>query len=307
MSVLARVGSRTIQSLIVMFLLLTLLFITARLSGDPVTMMVGGFASAEDIERLRAAWGLNDPLPVQYLRFWANVLRLDFGQSLRTFQPALPLVLDRVGATIQLVIPALAGAVIVGIIVGAFIAVRRGPFGAIAMGLSVLGQSVPSFFLGMMLIFIFGVQLRVLPVFGMGGPENMILPIITLAAYPLARYTRLVRAQVSETMVQDYVRTARAKGLSERTIIIRHVLRNALAPVLTILGVDLGVLIGSAVIVEAIFAWPGFGSLLLEAALARDYPVLQACGFVIGASVVLSSIVVDFAYAIIDPRIRSGS
>jgi len=208
---------------------------------------------------------------------------------------------------VQLVVPALAGAFFLGVLIGSVVAVRRGAPGAVAMAGAVIGQSVPSFFLGMMLIFVFGVLLRWLPVFGMGGIQNMILPVITLAGYPLARYTRLVKAQVSETMVQDYVRTARAKGVAEGTIVQQHILRNALLPVLTILGVDLGVLIGSAVIVEAIFAWPGFGSLLLESALARDYPVLQACGFVIGVTVLLSSIVVDFAYSLIDPRMRANA
>ncbi len=305
MSLLVRLGSRVLQSLLVMFMLLTLLFFTARLTGDPVTMMIGGFASAEDIERIRTAWGLNDPMPVQFLRFWSNVLRLDFGQSLRTFQPALPLVMQRVGATVQIVVPALAGSFIFGVIIGSAVAVKRGTFGALAMAGAVVGQSVPSFFLGMMLIVIFGVQLHILPVFGMGDWRNMVLPIITLMGYPLARYTRLVKAQVSETMVQDYVRTARAKGLTERNVVWQHILRNALLPVLTILGVDLGVLFSSAVIVESIFAWPGFGSLLLESAFARDYPTLQACGFVIGAAVLISSLTVDLLYALIDPRIRS--
>src|SRR5262249_19504227 len=174
------------------------------------------------------------------------------------------------------------------------------------MLVTVIGQSVPTFFLGLLLIYFFGVQLGWLPVFGEGGPRHLVLPTLTLMWFPLARYTRLVRAQVMEAINQDYVRTARSKGLRERTVVMRHVLRNALLPVVTVLGVELGLLIAGAVIVEAVFAWQGFGTLVLTAATNHDYPVVQAAGFLVGLTVSLAAIVVDLAYGIVDPRIRAG-
>jgi peptide/nickel transport system permease protein len=299
---------RAAQALVVLFLLLTLLFFTARLTGDPITFLVGGFLTKADIDKLRTAYGLNQPLPQQYLLFLWHALHLDFGQSIRTHQTALPLILHKAVVSAQIVLPALALAVLISIPLGTLAAMRRGRFtDATTMGFAVLGQSVPSFFLAIVLIFIFGVQLHWLPVFGSGDLRHMILPVVTLMGYPLARYTRLIRAQVSETMSLDYVRTARAKGLSERRVVTTHVLKNSLLPVVSLLGVDLGLLISAGVIVEAIFAWPGFGSLLLQSAVARDYPVIQASGFLVGATVLVSAVLVDLVYGFLDPRMRLGA
>jgi peptide/nickel transport system permease protein len=298
---------RVVQGLVVLYLLLTFLFFGARLTGDPVTYLVGGFVTAADLDRLKAAYGLNKPIQEQYLTFLWNAVHLNFGASIRTHQDALPLVLSKAGVSLQLVFPALFLALVIAVPIGSIAAIKRGRLidGA-AMGLAVLGQSVPSFFLGLLLIFVFAVRLGWLPVFGSGGPQNYILPILTLMGYPLARYTRLVRAQVSETMTSDYVRTARSKGLAETVVVGRHVLRNALLPVVTILGVELGLLVSGAVIVESIFAWPGFGSLLLQSVTARDYPVIQAGGFMVCSLVIASSVLVDFVIGILDPRIRAG-
>ena len=300
---LRRIG----QGLVVLYLLLTMLFFGSRLTGDPVTFLVGGFLTADDINKLKAAYGLNQPIQRQYLTFFWNAIHLNFGESIRTHQDALPLVMSKAMISLQLVFPALFLAVAIAVPLGTIAALKRGgPVDGTAMGLAVLGQSIPSFFLGLILIFVFGVWLGWLPVFGSGGIEHYILPVLTLMGYPLARYTRLIRAQVSETITSDYVRTARSKGLTERVVVGRHVLKNALLPIVTILGVDLGLLVSGAVIVEAIFAWPGFGSLLLQSATARDYPVIQASGFLVAALVLLSSVLVDFAYGILDPRIRMG-
>jgi peptide/nickel transport system permease protein len=303
-AVLAR---RAIQSIIVLMLLVTTLFFLSRMSGDPVTMLTEGAIEPEDVEALREAYGFNDPILVQYGRFLGEISRGDFGDSIRTFQPARSLVIDRIKVSLQLVIPAFILVILIAIPLGSIAAVKRGAIGAFAMVMAVIFQSVPSFFLGVLYIFLFGVTLRWLPVFGTGGIDHYILPVATLMGYDLARYTRLMRAQVSESLSQEYVRTARAKGLAETSVIRKHVLRNALLPIITVMGIDIGTLVGSAIIVEAIFAWPGFGTLVVEAAKTRDYPVIQAAGFTIGLLVLAGSLLSDYAYGLIDPRIRRSN
>jgi len=300
-AVLAR---RALQSVVVLWLLVTMLFSIARMSGDPVTMLTEGAIEPEDVEAIREAYGFNDPIVVQYGRFLGEISRGDFGDSIRTFQPARDLVLDRIQVSLQLVIPAFILVILIAIPLGSVAAVKRGAIGAIAMVVSVIFQSVPSFFLGVLYIFLFSVTLGWLPVFGTGGLDHYILPVATLMGYDLARYTRLMRAQVSETLTQEYVRTARAKGLAEPNVIRKHVMRNSLLPIVTIMGVDIGTLVGSAIIVEAVFAWPGFGTLVVEAAKTRDYPVIQASGFTIGLLVLTGSLLSDYAYGLVDPRIR---
>ena len=299
--VLAR---RALQSAVVLFLLLSTLFFVARMSGDPILMFTEGAVDPEDLEALREAYGFNDPILVQYARFLGEVARGDFGHSVRTFQPATGLVADRIQVSLQLVVPAFLLVILVAVPLGSLAAVKRGAVGALAMLMAVIFQSVPSFFLGVLYIFLFGVTLGWLPVFGSGGVEHFVLPVATLMGYPLARYTRLMRAQVSETLTMEYVRTARAKGLAETKVIRKHVMRNSLLPIITVMGVDIGTLVGSAIIVEAVFAWPGFGTLVVEAAKTRDYPVIQAAGFTIGLLVLTGSLLADFAYGLIDPRIR---
>ncbi len=302
--VLAR---RAIQAFVVLFLLVSTLFFVSRMSGDPVVMLTEGALTPEDVGIIRDAYGFNDPILVQYGRFLGEVAQGDFGTSVRTFQPASDLVIDRIQVSLQLVIPAFLLVILIAIPLGSLAAVKRGAIGALAMLMALVFQSVPSFFLGVLYIFLFGVTLGWLPVFGTGGLENYILPVATLMGYPLARYTRLMRAQVSETLTQEFVRTARAKGLAETKVIRKHVMRNSLLPIITVMGVDVGTLVGSAIIVEAIFAWPGFGTLVVEAAKTRDYPVIQAAGFTVGVLVLAGSLVADFAYGMIDPRIRRRS
>ena len=302
--VLAR---RAIQAFVVLFLLVSTLFFVSRMSGDPVVMLTEGALTPEDVGIIRDAYGFNDPILVQYGRFLGEVAQGDFGTSVRTFQPASDLVIDRIQVSLQLVIPAFLLVILIAIPLGSLAAVKRGAIGALAMLMALVFQSVPSFFLGVLYIFLFGVTLGWLPVFGTGGLENYILPVATLMGYPLARYTRLMRAQVSETLTQEFVRTARAKGLAETRVIRKHVMRNSLLPIITVMGVDVGTLVGSAIIVEAVFAWPGFGTLVVEAAKTRDYPVIQAAGFTVGVLVLAGSLVADFAYGMIDPRIRRRS
>ena len=299
--VLAR---RALQSAVVLFLLLSTLFFVSRMSGDPILMFTEGTVDPEDLGALRAVYGFDDPILVQYARFLGEVARGDFGDSVRTFQPATGLVADRIQVSLQLVVPAFLLVILVAVPLGSLAAVKRGAVGALAMLMAVIFQSVPSFFLGVLYIFLFGVTLGWLPVFGSGGIEHFVLPVATLMGYPLARYTRLMRAQVSETLSHEYVRTARAKGLAETRVIRRHVIRNSLLPIITVMGVDVGTLVGSAIIVEAVFAWPGFGTLVVEAAKTRDYPVIQTAGFTIGLLVLAGSLLADFAYGLIDPRVR---
>ena len=303
-SILAR---RAIQAFVVLFLLVSTLFFVSRMSGDPVVMLTEGVVDPADLDDLRKAYGFDDPIIVQYVRFLGEVSQGDFGNSVRTFQPAHDLVLDRIQVSLKLVVPTFLLVILIAIPLGAMAAVKRGAIGAFAMLMAVLFQSVPSFFLGVLYIFLFGVTLGWLPVFGTGGFEHFILPVATLMGYPLARYTRLMRAQVSETLTQEYVRTARSKGLAETKVIRKHVMRNSLLPIVTVMGVDVGTLVGSAIIVEAVFAWPGFGTLVVEAAKTRDYPVIQAAGFTIGVLVLAGSLAADFAYGLIDPRVRRRS
>ncbi|PZC40105.1 MAG: peptide/nickel transport system permease protein [Chloroflexi bacterium] len=298
---------RVFQSAIVLFLLVTVLFFISRMSGDPVLMLTEGAIEPEEIDKLRAAYGFDRPIIVQFASFLLEIARGDFGESVRTFEPASEMVKSRVGISLRMVVPAFMTYIFLSIPIGCLAAVKRGAIGAFAMVISLVGQSVPSFFLGILYIYFFGVTLRWLPVFGSGSWEHYVLPIATLCGYPLAKYTRLVRAQVSETLTMEFVRTARAKGLHEVNVIRRHVLRNALLPVITTMGVDVGTLIGSALIVEAIFAWPGFGTLVVEAAKTRDYPIIQTAGLLIGFLVLTGSIVADFAYGLIDPRIRRSA
>ncbi len=303
-AILAR---RAIQAFVVLFLLVSTLFFVSRMSGDPVVMLTEGVVDPADLDDLRKAYGFDDPIMVQYVRFLGEVSRGDFGNSVRTFQPSHDLVLDRIQVSLKLVVPTFLLVTLIAIPLGSLAAVKRGTIGAFAMLMAVIFQSVPSFFLGVLYIFLFGVTLGWLPVFGTGGIEHFILPVATLMGYPLARYTRLMRAQVSETLTQEYVRTARSKGLAETKVIRKHVMRNSLLPIITVMGVDVGTLVGSAIIVEAVFAWPGFGTLVVEAAKTRDYPVIQAAGFTIGVLVLAGSLVADFAYGLIDPRIRRRS
>lgn len=301
------IGRRLLQGLVVMVLLLTVLFFTARLSGDPVTTLVGGQVTASDLAKLKTAYGLNKPLPEQYATFIWNASHLDFGRSVRSHQEALPTALQKAVVSLQLVLPALLLGLLLAVPLGTLAAMHRGgAIDAIASAGAVGGQSIPPFFLGLVLITVFGVKLAWFPVFGRGGLDHLVLPIVTLMAFPLARYTRLIRAQVTEAVTLDYVRTARAKGLKEGSIVLHHVFRNAMLPIVSLLGIELGVMISSAVIVEAVFAWPGFGTMAFDAATNRDYPMLQAAGFLVCATVLVSALVIDSLYVLIDPRMRTA-
>ena len=289
-----------------LWLILTMVFLLVHIvPGDPVQQMLGEGARAEDLQQLRHALGLDRPLHVQYGRYLAGLLRGDWGQSFRFQSPVLRVVLERYPATLELSLVGLLVCAAIGIPAGVLAARRRGQAADRAVGfLTLLGLSVPNFALGPVLILVFSIQLGWLPVSGRGGPANLLLPGVTLGAALAAILTRMVRSSMIEELSSDYVRTARAKGLPEFAVLFRHAFRNALIPVVTILGLQFGTLLAGTIVTETIFSWPGIGRLTVQAIAARDYPLLQGCILVIASSYVVVNLVTDFLYALVDPRVR---
>lgn len=296
------------QTILVLLGVSLIVFILVQLAGDPVLLMLAGTAATEqDLQQLREELGYNDPPVVQYFRYLGHVVQGDLGNSLRFKRPALNLVGERLGATALLAVTSLIFALVVAIPVGILSAVKRHTWlDHLGMLLALLGQSLPLFWLGIMLVLVFAVQLRWFPASGIGSWQHLVLPTITLGAYPMARIARLMRSSMLEVINEDYITTARAKGLSGLTIIVRHALRNAALPVITIVGLMFGTLMGGAVITETIFAWPGVGLLTIQAIQNRDFPLVQAAVLVISATFVFANLTVDLLYAYIDPRIRYG-
>lgn len=300
--------SRLGLSVLVVWGVLTLVFIILRLSGDPAVLMLPLGATEEQINEFRHQMGFDRPLPIQYWQFLNRAARLDFGESLRFQQPALPLVLERLPATAQLAFTALSMAILIGTTAAVLAVVYRGTaIEFVAMVVALLGQAIPVFWLGIMLILVFAVQLRWLPSGGRGTLEHMILPAFTLAAYSSASIARLFRSSLLEVMAEDYVRTARAKGLSNKVVFLRHTVRNALLPVVTMVGLQAGTLLGGSVVTETVFSWPGVGRLTVQAIYNRDFPLVQASVAVLAITFVVINLLVDLLYAAIDPRIRLKS
>jgi ABC-type dipeptide/oligopeptide/nickel transport system permease component len=280
-------------------------FFIHMIPGDPVEVMLGESASAADRAQLRVALGLDRPLVEQYVHFVAHTARGDLGRSLRDGAPIADLILGRLPATLVLAGAAAAIALSVAVPLGAFSARHRGRWpDAAATGFALFGASTPSFFLGPLLVLVFSVWLRWFPVSGADSPASLVLPAVTLGLGMSAILTRLVRAAVLDSLGADFVRTARAKGLSEPVVFLRHALRSALLPVTTVFGLQLGSLFGGAIITETIFAWPGLGRLTLQAIQGRDYPLVQGCVLVIAAGYVTANLLTDLAYQRLDPRIR---
>jgi peptide/nickel transport system permease protein len=301
-----RLALRLLLALPALWLILTMVFLLAHIvPGDPVEQMLGEGARAEDLQQLRHSLGLDAPLPLQYVRYLGGVLRGNLGESFRFQQPVLRVVLEHYPATLELALVALLVCAAIGIPVGIVAAARRGSGVDHAAGvLTLLGLSVPNFALGPVLILVFSVLLGWLPVSGRGGVAHLILPAVTLGAALAAILTRMVRTAVMEQLSADYVRTARAKGLSESAVLLRHAFRNALIPVLTILGLQFGTLLAGTIVTETIFSWPGIGRLAVQSIAARDYPLLQGCILVIAVSYVLVNLLTDFVYVLADPRVR---
>jgi ABC-type dipeptide/oligopeptide/nickel transport system permease component len=296
---------RLLRTIVVVWGVVTVVFIVVRLSGDPIALMVAPETPPEEVARLRERMGLNDPLPVQYAVFLGDAARGEFGTSIRYRQDALGVVVDRVPATLQIAFTAFALAVVVAVPIGVVSAVRPNSLlDNVAMLGALVGQAVPTFFLGIVLILLFAVRLGWFPTSGLGSPAGLVLPAVTLGAFAMASITRLTRAAMLEVLGQDYVRTARAKGLGETIVVNRHALRNALVPVVTIMGLQFGALLGGSVVTETVFALPGLGRLIVQSIGNRDYPVVQAGVFLIAVAFVGVNLVVDLLYALLDPRIR---
>jgi peptide/nickel transport system permease protein len=305
---------RILYSLVVLVGVSLLVFITMRLSGDPVQLLLrDGNPTEEDIERLRRALKLDRPLAVQYVDFVTGAVRGDFGESLRYRSPALDEVLARMPATIQLSVAAYLFALLVAIPTGIVSAVKRGGLADFASRfISLVGVSFPSFWLGLILILLFSVRLKWLPVSGRGdgfeeSMKALVLPAVTLGTAYAATLMRLLRSSLLEVLNQDFIRTARAKGLRDRSVLIRHALRNALIPVVTVAGLQIGFLLSGSVIVEVVFSWPGVGRLVVDSIGQRDYPIVQAAVVLLATALIVINLLVDVLYALIDPRIHYSS
>ena len=295
---------RLAQLVLVVLGVSTVVFLVLRLTGDPVALMLPPEATVQEVAAMRRALGFDAPLYVQYLRFLGNLLRGQLGDSLRYGQPALGLVLERLPATLELAGSAQGFALLLAIPMGVLSAIRRDTvFDSAASFLTLIGQAVPIFWLGMVLIVTFSVQRHWLPAFGRGGFEHLILPAIALGVHGAAMTSRLLRSAMLEVLSSDYLRTARAKGVAEYRVVMKHAFKNALLPVITVIGLQFAHLLSGSVVTETVFAWPGVGRLIVQAISNRDYPLVQAGVLVMAFVFVLANLLVDIAYAYIDPRV----
>ncbi|MDR7417311.1 MAG: ABC transporter permease [Armatimonadota bacterium] len=282
-----------------------LVFLLIYLGGDPVRLLTPLDAKPEDVERVRRLYGLDQPLAVQYLRFVTRAARGDLGESFRFQRPAFELVWQRLPATALLAAVTIGLTMAVGVPLGVWAGARPGGLVDWVVSLTTfLGISLPSFWLGVLLILLFADRLRLFPASGFDGWTSLALPGLTLAVYTTGLISRLVRADIQEALKQDFIRTARAKGVAERTVLVRHALRNSLISTVTVLGLQLGTLLGGSVVVETVFAWPGVGWLMLQGIQTRDLPVVRAVVLVVGTLFVLINLIVDLLYLWLDPRIR---
>jgi peptide/nickel transport system permease protein len=303
--VLPYLGRRLLQVMPTLLGVTLVVFLLIRVSGDPTQLLLAETATPEDRALFRKQHGLDRPLPIQYAQYIGNLLRGDLGRSLVDERPALGVVLQRLPATVELALAAMLIAVLVGVPVGIVSAVRRGSMlDRLAMLGALTGQSMATFWVGIILILIFSVQLRWFPVSGRDGLAHLILPALTLSLYMMPLLARMTRSSMLEVWRQDFVRTARAKGLRESAVILRHSLRAALIPVVTVLGLQFGGALAGAIVTESVFAWPGVGTFVLDAIYKRDYPVVQAAVLVVATVYILTNLAVDLLYVVLDPRIR---
>jgi peptide/nickel transport system permease protein len=310
---------RLLRAIVALWGISTIVFIVMRLSGDPVPLLLPPDAPTSEIFRVRAEMGLDQPLYVQYLVYFGNLLQGDLGRSIHMRQPAMQIAAERLPATLELALGAFLLAVVIAIPAGLVSAAKRNSlWDNLAMGLALLGQSAPTFYIGIMLILIMGLQFGLFPISGRGQGSwsdpsdwgtmfrHLALPAITLGAFAMASIARLTRSAVLDVMRQDFIRTARAKGLSDLLVLVRHNLKNAAIPVVTIMGLQFGTLLGGAVVTETVFSWPGIGRLAIQSIFNRDYPVVQSSVILVAAFFVLVNFLVDLAYGWLDPRIRYG-
>lgn len=296
---------RAINTLIVLVGVATVTFFLVRLTGDPVTLLLPLDARPEAIEQFRRNLGLDRPLVVQYWRYITTMLQGDFGMSMRFNMSALELFARRFPATAELVVWSILVALALGIPLGVIAAAKRGTvLDSAVMGLALIGQAIPGFYLGLMLILLLSVQLGWLPTGGRGTWQQLVMPVAVLSSYLVALIARMTRSSCLEVLGQDFTRTARAKGLRERSVLLKHVLKAALIPIITLVGLQVGTLFSGAVVTETVFSWPGIGRLAIEAIYSRDFPVVQVVVILSAVVFVLVNVIVDILYAIVDPRIR---
>jgi peptide/nickel transport system permease protein len=303
---LAFLASRLVRALVALWLVSTVVFVVMRLSGDPAPLLLPPDAPRSEVLRLRAELGLDRPLPVQYAIFLGQLLRADFGRSLRFGGPALEVVLERLPATAELGLAAFLLALVVAVPIGILSAIRRNSaLDHAAMGVALIGQSAPTFYIGILFILLLSVQAGWFPTSGRGEWRQLVLPALTLALFAMASMARLTRSAMLEVLSADYVRTARAKGLAERLVVLKHGLRNAAVPVVTVTGLQFGTLLGGGVVTETVFAWPGIGRLAIQSISNRDYPVVQCTVFLSAVLFIVLNLCIDVLYGVLDPRIRS--
>ncbi len=299
--ILRRLG----QMLSVILVVIGVTFVILHLSGDPVRVLLGPEAGETQVADARRQFGFDDPLPAQLWRHYSRILRGDFGRSWRFREPALPIVLQRLPATLILTTAALGVSVAIAVPLGVAAAARRGSVAdSLTIAGALAGQSMPVFWIGILLVLVFSLTLRILPTSGYGSIRHVVLPGLALGAYSAGRLARLVRAQVLDVLSQDYVRTAWSKGLRPRVVLYKHAVRAGLLPVITLLGLEFGTLMGGAIVVETIFAWPGIGLLAVQSITGRDYPVVLTIVFLMGLTFSLVNLATDLLYTRLDPRIR---
>ena len=296
---------RFLRGLLTLWVVVSAVFVAGRLSGDPIMWLLPDDASAAQKRDLRSYLGLDQSITEQYVRYLHSLAQGEFGASYMDRRPVVELFLERIPATLKLAGLALGVSLLIGVPVGVVAALsRNGPLDRFVMSLAFLGQALPNFVLGIALILVFSLFLRWLPSGGQGDWRHYLMPVLTLGAASAAGIARLTRSGMLDVLQQDYMRTARAKGLKRVQIVLKHGLRNGCLPVLTVLGLQVGTLIGGSVIVETVFAWPGMGRLVVTAVAERDFPVLQFSVLVIAATVVFANTLVDVLYGLFDPRIR---
>ncbi len=300
-------GQRLFRALIALWLVTTVVFVVMRLSGDPVPLLLPPDAPRSEFARVARELGLDRPVPVQYAVFLGNVLRGDFGRSLHFREPAFRVVLGYIPATLELGLTAFALAVLVALPVGLLSAMKRNSaVDHAAMGVALIGQSAPTFFLGILFILLLALKAGWFPTSGRGDWRNLVLPALTLGAFAMASIARLTRSAILEVLRADYIRTARAKGVTEVWVVAKHTLKNAAIPILTITGLQFGTLLGGAVVTETVFSWPGIGRLAIQSIYNRDYPIVQCTVFLSAVAFIVINFVIDILYGLLDPRIRSG-
>ena len=296
---------RCLLALPVLLIAAVLVFSALHLAGgDPVTMVVGPTAPQWAREQARERLGLDKPLPVQFFLYMSNVLRGDFGESILSRRPVIDMIMEKLPVTVELGLTAFLLAYLLALPLGVIAALNRNSIADwLTMIVALVGVSMPGFFLGLILIFIFSVGLKLLPPTGHGGIKYLILPALALGLPRVGKIARITRSSLLEVVGQDYVRTARSKGITERDVVINHSLRNALIPIISLMGLDLGYILGGAVVIEHVFARAGVGDMMLRSIYSRDFPVLQGCIFLLAIAIILGNIVADVSYVIADPRI----